>query len=54
MGLAPTNKINFGEEDMLRSQISQRFHRLGNYLMLALAVSTPAIVVVELVRAAFI
>jgi hypothetical protein len=39
---------------MTQSQISARFHRIGNVLLLALAVCTPAIVMVEMLRAVFI
>lgn len=39
---------------MTQSQISARFHRFGNVLLLALAVCTPAIVMVEMLRAVFI
>lgn len=39
---------------MKNLQLSHRFHRFGNFLLLVAAVSTPAIVAVELLRAALI
>lgn len=39
---------------MTKSQISARFHRFGNVLLLAAALCTPAIVAVEILRATII
>lgn len=39
---------------MTHSEFSTRFHRIGNVLLLVVAICTPAIVMVEMLRAAIV
>ena len=50
----PFYYFNFKDTRMNTSNLSARFHRIGNVLLLAMAICTPAIVMVEMLRAVII